>query len=120
MTGVGNFMALMDEVLLAVVDQKPIPTNAIDRLPPWRARLVVRVALAAGGTLQHGTPEQFEQAVRAAGKGKRDPYTDGGWWRAALGMEPREQLPPPPTAGEYIPSAGWRVAGGARPAGPRT
>jgi hypothetical protein len=98
--------ALTDELLLNTIDRKPLRTDTIDQLPPWRARMIVRVCLAAGAQLQHGDPDQFDTAARAAG---REDASQAGWWRRALGMPPREQLPDPPARGEYIPPAGWTV-----------
>lgn len=82
----GEMIRLMDDILLAVIDGHPIPTDSIDQLTPWRARLVVAVALAAGAPLQHGTPELFGEAALAAGT--TAPSTTG-WWRAALDLPAR-------------------------------
>lgn len=113
MAGMGDYttqdlLAATDDIMLDVLGGKPIPTNAIDRLPPWRALLVVRMAMLGGGVLQDGTAEQFDQAAHTAGlAGRHDP----GWWRAALGMPPRPELTPAP---EYVPPsglpAGWSYA----------
>lgn len=103
-----DLVAATDDVMLSVLDGKPIPTNAVDRLPPWRARLVVRMALLGGGVLQDGTPEQFEDAARAAGKIDAGQL---GWWRAALGMPPRAELVPAPVyAPPSVLPAGWSYA----------
>jgi hypothetical protein len=76
-----------DDLLLSTIDRQPLRTNTVDQLPPWRARMIVRVCLAAGAELEHGDPETFDQAARAAG---REDASQHGWWRRALGMEPRE------------------------------
>jgi hypothetical protein len=89
-----DLLAMTNDILLSVIDGKPIRTDAIDRLPPYHARLVVQVALRAGATLQQGTPEQFERAAVAAGK---QDARQAGWWRAELGMQPGED-PVPPTS----------------------
>ncbi len=99
-------LALIDDLLLNTIDHAPLCTDTIDQLPPWVARLIVRVCLAAGAQLQHGHPDPFATAARAAG---REDASQAGWWRRALGMPPREQLPDPPARGEYIPPAGWTV-----------
>lgn len=98
---------MMDELLIAAWDRRPLLTDALDALPPWRARMTAGPLLRAGATLQHGTPEQFEQAAVAAGRsGNHEP----GWWRAALGMPPREQPPRSPrNTGPYVPPPGWKV-----------
>jgi hypothetical protein len=101
--------ALADDLLLTAVSRGTLPTNTIDQIPPWRARMIVQVCLAAGATLEHGDPEQFDQAARAAG---RQDAGQTGWWRVALGMAPREELPPAPAAGAYVPPAGWKVVSG--------
>ncbi|HEX8347432.1 MAG TPA: hypothetical protein VF657_22255 [Actinoplanes sp.] len=105
-------MWMMDEILIAAWDRRPLPTDAIDRLPPWRARMTVNPLLRDGAaTLQHGTPELFDAAARAAGK---ENARQLGWWRRALDMEPREVLPDwprSPAMGEpgYVPPVGWKV-----------
>jgi hypothetical protein len=86
-----DVVSSMDSILLAVLDGEPIPTDPIDRLPPWRARVVVTVALLAGGTLEHGDPQTFGWAAVAAAR--QDPG-QAGWWRRALGLEPRWDLTP--------------------------
>lgn len=105
-----DLIAAMDDIMLAVIDGQPIPTNTVDRLPPWRARLTVRMAMLGGAVLQDGTAEQFEQA--AAEAGRRD-ARQVGWWRASLGMPPRPELTPEPA---YAPPAGpprgWTYASG--------
>lgn len=108
-----DLLAVTDNIMLTVLAGEPIPTNDIDRLPPWRARLVVRMCQLAGVQLQDGTPEQFEAAVKAAGKADANRL---GWWRAALGMPPRPSLTPAPV---YVPPsslpAGWSYAPGSEP-----
>jgi hypothetical protein len=101
-----DYMRLSDLILLAATDRQPLPTNAIDQLTPWRAHLVVGVALRAGAELEHGTPETFDAAARAAGK---EDAGQTGWWRRALGLEPREPAYVPPPANDYGPPAGWTV-----------
>lgn len=99
-------VALTNDLLLATTGRKPLRTDTIDQLPPWCARLIVRVCLAAGGQLQHGDPDLFDSAARAAG---RQDAGQTGWWRRALGMQPREQLPEPPPDRPYVPPTGWTV-----------
>lgn len=100
-------VALTNDLLLATTDRKPLRTDTIDQLTPWTARLIVRVCLAADAQLQHGNPDLFDTAARAAG---REDAGQTGWWRRALGMEPREQLPEPPPANlPYVPPRGWTV-----------
>lgn len=101
----GENQAHTDDLLLSVIDLQPLRTNTIDQLPPWRALMIVRVCLAAGATLEHGNPGTFDQAARAAG---RQDAGQHGWWRRALGMQPREELPPAPPDQPHVP-VGWRV-----------
>lgn len=104
-------MWMMDDLLIAATDRRPLPTAAIDRLPPWRARMTVGPLLRGGATLQDGTPELFEQAATAAGK---QDARQRGWWRRALGEPAPEVLPDLPRSpgwGDpgYVPPAGWKV-----------
>lgn len=96
----------MDDIILNTADGRPIPTDAVDQLPPWRAVMCVRLAARAGGTMQHGDLEKLEAAARAAGG-----HAEPGWWRAALGLEPAAPRGAPvgPSVGEYVPPAGWTV-----------
>lgn len=106
----GDLIAATDDIMIQVLGGRPIPTNAVDRLPPWRARLVVQLAVRAGGVLEHGTDEQFDGAARTAG---RKDARQLGWWRAALDLPPRPELTPAPL---YVPPAtlpaGWSYASG--------
>jgi hypothetical protein len=83
-----DLVAAMDCLLLAAVDKTPLRTSTIDRLPPWRARLVVTVALRAGATLEHGDADRFDRAACAAG---RQSAGQANWWSAALGLPPRDR-----------------------------
>lgn len=95
-----------DELLTAAIAGRPLPTDVIDQLPPFRARLVVTVCLRAGARLQHGTPDQFDQAAVTAG------HTDpggGGWWRAALGLPPIDPPRPAAPRNQYRVPTGWQI-----------
>lgn len=102
-----QLQALTDQILIAAEDRRPIPTDAIDQLPPFRARLIVACALRGGATLQHGDPETFTEAALRAG---RHNASQTGWWRAALGLPAREEPPPPPPPRPHQPPPGWTVA----------
>ncbi len=79
----------LDEIATAGMHGWPIPTDAIDQLPPWRAALHVGVALAAGAPLEHGTVDDLKAAASSrAGTGP-------GWWRAYLQLEPGRRRPAP-------------------------
>ena len=43
-----GIIALMDYVLLAITDGKDIPMDRLRSLPPWRAVMLARVAVACG------------------------------------------------------------------------
>ena len=105
----GEQQALTDDLLLSAGSRGVLRTNTIDQIPPWRARMIVRVCLAAGATLEHGDPETFDQAACAAG---REDASQHGWWRRALGLEPRPEPYVPPPTGPYVPPAGWKVVSG--------
>jgi hypothetical protein len=105
----GEQQAQTDDLLLSVIDHKPLRTNTIDQLPPWRARTIVKVCLRAGAQLEHGDPDLFDLAARTAG---RQDASQTGWWRAALGMDPRPEPYVPPPAGPYQAPAGWTMVSG--------
>lgn len=88
---------LMDEILIAAQDNQPIPTDSIDQLPPWRASLIVHVAVTAGATMEHGTWQELHKAAGEAG-GSAQP----GWWRTflGLGLPPRVESQPAPAPSE--------------------
>jgi hypothetical protein len=66
----GEIIALQDEVLIAVTDDKPIPMDALRSLPPWRAVLLAR-ALAKGNLLpQSAVNLLVRQAARVGGDGR--------------------------------------------------
>ena len=105
----GEQQALTDDLLLNTIDGKPLRTDTIDQVPPWRARMIVQVCLRAGAQLEHGDPVTFDLAAREAG---RQDASQSGWWRRALGMDPRPEPYVPPPAGTYRPPMGWTVVSG--------
>lgn len=65
-----------DDCLIAIENSRPLPTAALQKLPPWRAVLIARVADRAGVSLEQGTVEQIvQEAVRVSGEGQL-----GSWW----------------------------------------
>ena len=61
-------MQNMDDCLIAITDGRPIPTDALAALPPWRAVLIGRVAEKAGVPFQDGTlAELVAEAQRVGG-----------------------------------------------------
>lgn len=93
-----------DDLLIATIDRTPLRTDAVDQLPPWRARMIVTVCLRAGAVLEHGDPEMFDRAACAAGRANTHA---AGWWRAALGMDPVEVPAAPPRRRYRLPT-GWK------------
>lgn len=91
-----------DDLLVAAHRRRRLPTDAIDALPPWRAKMIVQVCLHAGAQLEHGTEEQFFDAADLAGRA--DPRATG-WWRAYLSKDPALQAPPAPRS-YHLPAAG--------------
>lgn len=77
-----DMMWAQDEILLAGVDRRTIPTEAIDLLPPWRARMCVNVALRAGARMERGDLDQLRATARRVG-GAAGP----GWWRHELDVD---------------------------------
>lgn len=101
-----DWMWAADDIIIAGVQQREIPTDAVDRIPPWRAVAYVTAALATGGHLEHGTLDLMTAAADAAGSHAR-----GGWWRAALGLEPSKLMTDEVAAkiDAYVPPPGWKV-----------
>lgn len=101
-----DWMWAADDVIIAGVHQRQIPTDAIDRIPPWRAAPYVTAAIAAGGHLEHGTLDLLTAAADAAGQHAR-----AGWWRAALGLPPSQLMTDQvaATIDGYVPPPGWMV-----------
>ena len=65
-----------DDCLIAIENWKPLPTKALQALPPWRAATLARVADACLVDLEDGTVEQLlAEARRVGGEGKL-----GNWW----------------------------------------
>jgi hypothetical protein len=75
----------IEELMVAVSARVPLPSAAVDALPPGRARLVVRVCLAAGARLAQGDDDFFEQAAEDAVRA--DPGGRGWWSRALAGRD---------------------------------
>jgi hypothetical protein len=73
-----------DDCLIAIGHGHPLPTAALQKLPPWRAVLLARVAAKAGTGLEQGTVEQIvHEAVQVGGEGQL-----GSWWeRTACSSE---------------------------------
>jgi hypothetical protein len=95
-----------DDIVLAVANGLDIPTDAVDRLPPWRAIAYVEFAMKLpGARMEHGDLEQLKAVVKQVGV-----YAKPGWWREALGHDPQ---PPATTAAarrpEYVAPSGWSV-----------
>ncbi len=82
------------DLLCAAYDGRPLPTDSIDVLTPWQAKLVVSVCARAGAVLEHGDVEELLAAAEAA---HRTAPLAKGWWRAALGdgAAPAPQVQPP-------------------------
>jgi hypothetical protein len=96
-----------EDIVLAASDGRALPTDAIDRLPPWRAVVYVRFAMRLPGTrMQDGDLEQLLAAARKVGG-----YAQPGWWRAELGLEPQEPRAgsAPHTPRTYVAPTGWQV-----------
>lgn len=50
-----QLLADQDDCLLAITAGKPIPSDRLRRLPPWRAVMIARVAAKAGITVGDGS-----------------------------------------------------------------
>lgn len=85
---VRQMYAHQDECLVAIENYKPVPTEHLRALPPWRAVLIANVAAkAATGTmhkvLEDGTPEQVGERARAVTSSLHTEGTLGQWWPKA-------------------------------------
>jgi hypothetical protein len=71
---------VQDELLIAIADDMtPLSVDLLNKLPPYRAYLIARVARRAGRPLEFGTVEQLEEeAMKLGGNGKL-----GQWWTRA-------------------------------------
>jgi hypothetical protein len=65
-----------DDCLVAIEDDSPLPTGALQKLPPWRAVLLARVARKAGVQLEEGTLDQLIDEARRSG----GTHALGDWW----------------------------------------
>lgn len=74
-----ELMANQDDCLLAIEDGHPLPTVKLQKLPPWRAVMLTRVAAKAGVPLERGTVEQLHAEARDVGGAG----TLGAWWERA-------------------------------------
>ncbi len=78
--------------MVATLNNRMLPTDVIDQIPPGRAQIVVALCLRAGARLEHGTGALFELAVKDARV--RDAGATG-WWREALdGQLPVTRMKP--------------------------
>jgi hypothetical protein len=72
-------MDAMDDAMLALESHRRIPTEVLQRLPPWRAVMVAKLGIMAGFPLFMGSLEQMR---RWAYK-HSDAETMGNWWEDA-------------------------------------
>jgi hypothetical protein len=65
-----------DDCLIAIENGRPLRTDRLQALPPWRAVMLAYVAQKAGVALEQGTVEQLKaEASAVGGEG-----TLGRWW----------------------------------------
>ena len=68
--------SFQDDLLIDIVNGKPLPTKWLRKLPPFRAYLIAQIAEKAGVGLEQGTAEQLgAEAAEVSGHGML-----GEWW----------------------------------------
>lgn len=79
-----------DDLLIAIADGvMPLSVALLNKLPPYRAWLVARVAKKAGVALEFGTVEQLEEEAKELGeRGKL-----GQWWLRPVEKKTSSDLP---------------------------
>jgi hypothetical protein len=76
---------MQDDCLIALENGDPLPTAALQALPPWRAVMLARIAVALGGVpaLEHGTLAQLETEAKAVMRNAEllgEQQQLGNWW----------------------------------------
>jgi hypothetical protein len=71
----GEIIAAMDDVILAITDGQPVPMDRMRSLPPWRAVMMARLALAAGALDGDTVAVLVAEAVVVGGAGRLEPFT---------------------------------------------
>lgn len=72
-----DIYSFQDELLIAIQDGNPLPTDTLAKLPPWRAYLIACVAERAGTGLEQGTADQVRLEAKAVTGGGNL----GEWWK---------------------------------------
>jgi hypothetical protein len=74
-----------DDCLIALENGSPLPTAALQALPPWRAVMLARIAVALGGVpaLEDGTLAQIEGEAKSVMRNaelEAGQQVLGDWW----------------------------------------
>lgn len=86
-----------DTCLIAIVDGRPVDSDRLRSLPPWRAHMIARVAELAGATFTHGDSAAriHTDASRVGGEGELPPIAPGDLGRAWAESQPSRVLGEP-------------------------
>lgn len=71
-----DIYSFQDDLLIAIQDGEPLPVKILQRMPPFRALLIARIAEQAGTGLEKGTVQQLEAEAKDAQSGG----VLGEWW----------------------------------------
>jgi hypothetical protein len=71
-----DIYSFQDDLLIAIQDGEPLPAEVLQRIPPFRALLIARIAERAGTGLEKGTVKQLEAEAQDAQSGG----VLGEWW----------------------------------------
>jgi hypothetical protein len=71
-----DIYGVQDDLLISIEDGKPLASSKLQRLPPWRAVMVARLAEKAGIAMEQGAVSQIVAEARAVG----GDGVLGKWW----------------------------------------
>jgi hypothetical protein len=71
-----DIYGVQDDLLISIEDGEPLASAKLQRLPPWRAVMVARLAEKAGVAMEQGDVPQIVAEARAVG----GDGVLGRWW----------------------------------------
>lgn len=82
-----NVYDIQDDLLLSILNKKPLKTDKLRCMPPLRAFLIAEIAAMANVSLEEGTFEQLRAEVKRVGQNG----VLGEWWNRYVLWTPIEQ-----------------------------